>query len=767
MTMNKPPIDPSPFYPSRRFNIADVAQDEDDDAIDLRALFFTMWRGKWIILICMLFGAFLGYVASSQYKPVYRASAKVMFGLEDANVTNLQQVISDQQYDITELEDQMQVLRSTVLLERVISKLVLDEDPEFNPFLREVAPTLFERVTASFTLPPEVTDMARNMGLLSPPAPVRHAAEVRRVERLAILNSLSNALSLAPVGQSRVIQITVQSANPRTAERVANSIAEEYLADQLSSKVEAFRSANQWLSTRVDELRGRVQEDEEAIERARSALSEESGQSLEITRSQLNALNAAQSQSRVAISRAQALYERLSAALDQNRNLGAISEFRASPLIQNYRQQEATLLDQRAELLFTFSEDNPALQRIDERLQRVRDNIAFEANLIVQAAELEMRATILQDASLMREVRKLENKAYELSANQLELRQLAREAEASRVLYENFLGRLQETNAQQDLQEADARILSPAERPLRPEQQNVRRTQIIGTLLGVMAGVGLVFLIERLNNSFRWPGQLEEVTGERLLGVLPAIGRRMQRAEVIRYMRDKPASALVEAVRNLRTSVLFSDIDNPPRVVMFTSSVPREGKSTTSMLVAMTSQQMGKSAIIVDCDLRLPQLAALVNADNRKFGLLSLLEGESDIEETVVKDNDTGLHILTTVNREKSGMMNAADVLSSRRFEELIKKLSEVYDLVVLDTPPALVVADARIISRIVDAVVYLVRWDDTPRGAVMEGLKELRSVNAPIAGVVMTQVNEGRAARYAYHGYNYYKGQYRSYYRQ
>lgn len=741
--------------------------DEEDDAIDLRALFFTLWRGKWIILICMLFGVFLGYLASSQFEPVYRASAKVMFGLEDANVVNLQQVISDQQYDTTELEDQMQVLRSTVLLERVIDELSLDENPEFNPLLRDVAPTLFERLTASFTLPPEVVDIALNMGLLSPPAPVRHAAEVRRVERLAILNNVSRALSLAPVGQSRVIQITFQSANPRTAELVANSVAEQYIADQLSGKVDAFRSANQWLSTRVDELRVRVQEDEEAIERARSALSEETGQSLEITRSQLNALNAALSQSRVAVSRAQALYERLSEALEKNRDLGAISEFRASPLIQSYRQQEAALLDQRAEILFTFSGENPALQRIDEKLQRVRDNIAFEANLIVQAAELDLRATELQDASLVAEVRNLENKAFELSANQLELRQLAREAEASRVLYENFLNRLQETNAQQDLQEADARILSPAERPLAPQQQNVQRTRMIGTLLGVMAGVGLVFLIERMNNAFRWPGQLEELTGERLLGVLPAIGRRMRRAEVIRYMREKPASSLVESVRNLRTSVLFSNIDNPPNVIMFTSSVPREGKSTTSMLVAMTSQQMGKSAIIVDCDLRLPQLAALVNAENRKFGLLSLLEGESDIEETVVKDKDTGLHILTTVNREKSGTMNAADVLSSSRFEKLIEKLSEIYDLVILDTPPALVVADARIVSRIADAVVYLVRWDDTPRGAVIEGLKELRSVNAPIAGVVMTQVNEGRAARYAYHGYNYYKGRYRSYYRQ
>jgi len=145
--------------------------------------------------------------------------------------------------------------------------------------------------------------------------------------------------------------------------------------------------------------------------------------------------------------------------------------------------------------------------------------------------------------------------------------------------------------------------------------------------------------------------------------------------------------------------------------------------------------------------------------------LISVLEGSSEIDEAMYKDPDTGLHVLTTVAQERNGNVNAADILSSRKFEELIGKLSETYDLVILDTPPTLVVADARIISRLVDAVVYVVRWDKTPRGAVLEGLKDLRTLKAPIAGVVMTLVNEGRASKYTYDGYNYYKGRYRDYY--
>jgi capsular exopolysaccharide synthesis family protein len=199
---------------------------------------------------------------------------------------------------------------------------------------------------------------------------------------------------------------------------------------------------------------------------------------------------------------------------------------------------------------------------------------------------------------------------------------------------------------------------------------------------------------------------------------------------------------------------------------MFTSSVPREGKSTAAMLVAMTSGQMGKSTVIVDCDLRLPQLDNLVGAENHELGLMSVLEGRCEVDDAVYKDTATGVHVLTSAGKERSRHINAADVLSSRRFETLIETLSETYDFVVLDTPPTLVVADARIVARQADAVVYIVRWDDTPRGAVMEGLKVLRSIGAPISGVVMTQVKEGRVASYAYHGYNYYKGKYRAYYR-
>jgi polysaccharide biosynthesis transport protein len=198
---------------------------------------------------------------------------------------------------------------------------------------------------------------------------------------------------------------------------------------------------------------------------------------------------------------------------------------------------------------------------------------------------------------------------------------------------------------------------------------------------------------------------------------------------------------------------------------MFTSSVPREGKSTTATLVAMTSRQMGKSAIIVDCDLRLPALADLLGTKSEGPGMLSAIEGTATLEEAIHRDEESGLHVLMTKPSEPRSTVNAADILSSKRFDDMIEELKRTYDLVILDTPPTLAVADPRILSSHADVVVYVVRWDNTPRGAVMEGLKELRQIKAPVAGVVLSMLNETKASRYAYEGYSSYRGRYRNYY--
>ena len=741
--------------------------DDDDDVIDLRAIFARLWRGKWIILICTLFAGAFGYLTATQYVPIYRATAKVMFDAPGREIIDLGTgpVTPTARNG---LQDQIEILRSTNLAEAVVEDLRLDQNPEFNPRLRPPTVTLVDRVREIVTVPEWARDSLRDLGIMEPPAaggPPPDPEEVAALERRIVTEAVLRRLAIRPVPDSRVIEIGVLSENPRTAATVANTFAEQYIFDQLDARLEATRAATGWLSGRVEELRDRLQVAEEAVESARATQSFQAGQSLEITQQQLQALNATLSVSRNATRTAEATYQRLRAALEDETEYGAIPEFRTSPLIDQVRTRRTELLSQRANLLETVNEDHPAVQRVDTLLEEATRTMRDEAEQIVEAARLEWQSLRQEEADIEADVRALETLALEQSRDAVTIRQLEREAEASRILYENFLSRLQETSQQEQLEEPDARILTRAEPPFAPQTQRQNRTLAVSLIAGALAGIGIIFLLDKLNNTFRSAPQLEQMTGETVLGVIPVVGKRLRRKTVLQRFREKPKSGLAEAVRSLRTSILFSNVDKPPKVVMFTSSVPREGKSTTATLVAMTSRQMGRSAVIVDCDLRLPALADLLGTKSEGPGLLSAIEGTATLEEAIHRDEESGLHVLMTKPSEPRSTVNAADILSSQRFDDMIEELKRTYDLVILDTPPTLAVADPRILSSHADVVVYVVRWDNTPRGAVMEGLKELRTIKAPVGGVVLSMLNETKASRYAYEGYNSYRGRYRNYY--
>lgn len=736
-------------------------RDGDGPELDLRGLVATLWRGKWIIAVCLLISGVLGVLTTTQQPPVYIASAKVMFDIPRANIQAGEDVVNTGLSDRGALQNQIEVLRSTSLIKRVVADLRLDENPEVNPSLRPRVPTWRDRIT----LPPELEDLLIASGLRNPPGPPPNPDVANAFLGRVVIANVLGGLRLRPVEGSQVIEISFVAGSPNLAAAVVNAVAEQYIVDQLEGKLETFRSATAWLTDRVAELQSRVEDAEAAIIAARARLTEQAGSSLEAIRSQLVALNSARGEARSEVSRIEAQYTRLRDAMAADGEVDALTEVRNSETISALRAREAELVTRDEDLAATLRPSHPTRTRVAEDLRQVRADIDSEVVRILEGLRVDLAAAQELETRLIADIRVLEEQELRLSTESVEIQNLEREAQASRILYENLLSRLQETNAQEDLQTADARILTPAEAPLAPITTAKNRTLATSLILGAALGIGLVFLLDRLNNTYRSPMHLEQMAGHPVLATIPTVGARMKRSDVISVLRKKPNSSLAESIRNLRTSILFSNVDEPPRVVMFSSSVPREGKSTTSMLMALTSRQMGKSAVIVDCDLRMPALAKLLKVGDTGPGLLSVINETATVEEAIYIEPDTGLHVLMTRPAERAAKINAADVLASARFRHLVAELAKTYDLVVLDAPPTLVVADARILSALADAVVFAVRWDSTPRSAVKEGLRELHSVNARITGLVMTMVNEDRASKYAYDGYRYYKGLYRDYY--
>lgn len=749
--------------------LSDMPEESEDGAIDLSVLLRMLWAGKWIIAGVTLFCVTLAWFYASQQIPLYRATATVIFDLQQRNVANIDEVVAARDYERgADLQNQIEVLRSTALIERVIEKLNLAADPEFNTALaqaeEEAQPGAFDWLT----LPPEIEALAQSLGLIRPPPPPPDPVLQARRLRLAVIDQVRGGLQLAPVRGSTVINISFVSRSPRTAERVANAVANQYIVEQLEGKLEATRSATEWLSGRVLELQEKVTSAEAAVSQAEARLAQDAGQTLEVTQAQLTELNAALSATRARQIELDAQVARLQQALADGVNIGAVPEFRETLLIQRYREEESDLLSQEAALLASVGREHPSVRRLNVQLDETRRKIREEADRVVESIAVRRDATRSQAEELARQVRELEEKALAQSAGEIELRQLEREAQASRLLYENFLGRLQETSQQESLQSADARVISPAEVPRFAMSGGKKRLLAIGGILGLLLGTGLVVLLDRLNNTFRGPGQVEEQLRLPVLASIPQVaGSDGKRRRIIEYFREKPGSGLAEAIRGLRTSILFSNVDHPPKVIMMTSSVPREGKSTTAVLLALTSQQMGRRAIVVDCDLRLPAISTLIDVDRDRPGLLAALNGTVPLEEAVSTDPESGLDVLQMRPRDSGLTQNAADILASQKFRALVEQLRERYEFVMLDAPPTLVVSDSRIVSAVVDGVVFSVKWDATPRGAVSEAVKQLRGIDAPLVGAVMTMVNESRAVKYSYdgYGYGYYGGQYKDYY--
>ena len=344
----------------------------------------------------------------------------------------------------------------------------------------------------------------------------------------------------------------------------------------------------------------------------------------------------------------------------------------------------------------------------------------------------------------------LEQQIDQQSSDLITLQQLTRESEASRLLYEYFLSRLKETSVQQGIHQADSRVLSNAVIPALPSEPRKNVIVGMGMILGFMIGAVLVLWRESARDTVRNAADLEALAGRPAMGQIPMIPAR-KRKDAIAYLKQKPTSATAEAIRNLRTSVLLSNIDNPPQLIMVSSSLPGEGKTTVSIALAQNIASMGRKTLLIEGDVRRRIFGEYFDVADKK-GLASALFEGMPLSETVVQVEGQDFDVLLG----DKGQANPADLLSSQKFAALLQEARETYDQIVIDTPPVLVVPDARIVAQLADAILFVVRWDKTQKGQVKAGLHEFDSVNRQVSGLVLNQINQRRMRSYARASGNY-----------
>lgn len=728
------------------------------EEFDLREFFRKLWRRKALIFGTIVFLTVAAAIALFLITPRYTAETFLLLQSRGATIINLEEVLAAGLDGGTEtVESEIELISSRRLATKAVERLNLETDPEFNANLRpegllstvlSLRKYLPEEWLAAITVSDDTEE-------LSP-------EELRDQERAAVVDAFLERLDVSRQGLSRVIGIAFTSENPKTAANAVNTLADLYILDQLEAKYEATRRATQWLSEKIAELRQKVEGSEQAVEKFRVQAGLHQGTGGSLISQEISDLNTQLIIAKTARAEAEA---RLGQARQLIRSSGGAASAAAvlqSPIIQTLLGQETEVKRKVAELSREYGERHPRLINARAELEDLQSKMAAEVNKIVQGLRNEVGVARARQASLRRSLDQIKGRLAQSNSAEIQLRALERESGADKAMLETFLGRFEETSAQEDIssQQPDARIISIAAVPSNPSFPKSKLILALVFVASAFVGIFLVFVVEQLDSGFRSGEQIEQMTNVSVLSLVPIVtGFSIKRQAPYDYILERPTSAYGESIRSLYTSLLLSHVDSPPKTIVFTSAQSGEGKTTLVVSLARMLAKSGRNVIIIDTDLRKPSVGRFLKLPATP-GLVELLSGEAKFEDVVCTDEPSGAHVIT------SGKFatNAADVVNSDQMKRLLEGLSRSYDMVLLDSPPILAVSDARILARLVDRVVFAVRWADTGRATVVSCLRQV-STGAKLAGVALTMVNVKKHAQYGYGDSGYYYGRVKKYY--
>ena len=680
--------------------IARLVPEEDQRTVNILTLMGALWRGRRIMGLSLVASLALGGAYTFQLaEPRYAATAALSLEVDTQKVMDIESLVGGGSTEGDAMNTEVELIRSRDMLTKLVEAMDLTRDPEFNEHLRPA-------------------------GLLDPASLLArigiHPADARIPQHELELNDTVEALRAAIAASIQrntyVLTLTAASEDELKARAIANTLAELYVQDQIDQKFQATETAITWLTERAAELEIELRQQENSLAEFR-------------TRSDIVSLEAVTALNRqLADTRDRLATKRMERGLDEER-LSRARELTAAGDLRGIAS------------LYEDADLNRLLRAGDTQGARAR----VEALTARQDAALSRQDG--QIRTLDQSVTRIEAQIADQSQDLAELQQFEREMEATQMLYETFLARLKEATVQRGLQQPDARIMSRAI----PGNQIAPRhpvNLILAAMLGLLIGSAAVLSRQFLNKGYRTSDALEADTDLPLLGQIPKMPIR-RRDQLLTYLNDKPASPAAEAIRNLRTSLLLQG-RTPPQIIMSTSSLPGEGKTTQSISLAHNFAGLGKKVLLVEGDARRRTLDGYFKAPSGKQGFVTAMKrGGEDISDLVVRDPRLKADILLG----EASRINAADMFSSSTFKDFLESLRDRYDVIIVDTPPVLVVPDARVIGQHVDAILFTVAWDRTGRAQVREAIRQLETVNLKVNGLVLAQVDPSGAQRYGYGG--------------
>ncbi|MDA9503444.1 protein tyrosine kinase [Bradyrhizobium sp. CCBAU 11386] len=695
--------------------------------------------------------------------PTYTAQVQVLLGNTRAQFIQQQSLLAEPAFDLSQIETQLQLLKSRATAVAVINKLKLTEDTQFN----ESGPSLlsvWQRFRAWVSSQPK-----------------NRQSDSQGQPSEAAIDAFLDRLSANRVGYSNVIEISFSWSNPRQAAEIVNAVANAYVADQLDAKFEANRKATSWLQERLRDLGEQALSAQRAVDAYKAQNNIVSSDGKSIGDQQITALNARLAAVRAQTSEARARLTRYEDLLSADPakpssidNLDAIgTDATNSQIITVLRQQYLELARREAELSARVGRDHLAVINIRNRMREFRTSLFEEVKRLAGISRSEFEFAKQRQQEIEKQLAEAVSQSRSTNSAELTIKDLESRAKGLRSLYETFLQRYVGSTQQETFPISETRVIFPATPPQTKSKPKTKLVLAFGIIGGLVLGIALAFIRDVMDRVFRTSSQIEAALELPCLSLVPLLRAptkstgRSQQADgdvqqrtlstvpaVHRTVVGMPLSRFAEAIRSIKLAIDHNPAKISNQVIGITSALPNEGKTTIAASLAQLIGHSGKRAIIVDCDLRNPSLTANL-APKAIAGLIEVANGNRTLEETIWRDPETNLAFLPVVRR--GPLIHTSEILCAETISKLFDRLRASYDYVIVDLPPLTPLVDVRASAPLVDCFVLVVEWGRTKIDVVQHALHTAPNIHDSLIGTVLNKTDIKAMARYDTYRSDYY----------
>ena len=726
-----------------------------EEELNLREYWHVIRKRRWVVITLTFIIAVSVTILTFRQTPIYQAASRILIEKESPNILSFKEVLDLDTSNNDYYQTQYKILTSRTLARKALERLELLE--------KGAEP---EEETSIFSPQALIDWIQQRIGVQEPLVLSAAEEETQREER--IITSFLNAITISPIRDSRLVDVSAKSINRKNTAMFANTLVDVYIEHNLDNKLSTTRDAVTWLSKELELTQQKLVESEAALhayKEQHEIISIEDRQN--IVMQKLSELNTAVNSSKIQRAALESEYKKVQQY--GVTELDSIPAVMQNAFIQELRAELSSLERQLSELQEKFREKHPSVEALRTQIVSIRKRIHSEVARVIAGLKSEYDIASQKELDLTTMLDAQKRDALDLNEKSIKYKELQREVDSNQRMYDTLLQRAKETSISERLESSNIQVVDRAMVPVVPIAPNKKRNVMMGLLMGLAVGVAMTFFFEYLDNTMKSGDDIKQYLDMPYLGLVPKASEKNSADQHTRQAADiivalRPKSGVAEAYRSLRTNVTFAMLNNPDlafrqgSVFLVTSSNPAEGKSCIAANLGIAMAQGGSKTLIIDCDFRRPVMHKIFDLQDAEAGFADMLTnvnvyGRKKGIKTTTIDN---LHVIPCGKIPS----NPSELLSSALARMLIGTLAEKYDNILIDSPPINTVTDPVILSRLVNGVIFVVRAGDTKRDVAQRAADQLRGAEAPIAGAVLNSVDLQKDNYYYYSNYyhsNYY----------